>query len=143
HEAFPDVSEVRMLWIDSDIMLKNPMQFSEVIKYAYEKDYNIVGNYHNIHGDKVTNTIYKRGKTDYMWDSLTDSDIEKLCKDQNTDYPIIEGAGLGFYYGRVPIDYKFHQDKQGEDFWFYTDCDFYQFRLASKLELAHWKEIPL
>jgi hypothetical protein len=139
---YPNERYIKMMWIDSDVIVKEPQGFIESIKYAYDHNYNIVGKYHTIQSETIVNCIWRKDSTPYIWSSLSDEDIEALCKEQNTDYPVIEGAGLGMFYGTVDLQYKFHQDKQGEDFWFFTDMK-QEVRLATKIELAHWKQIPL
>ena len=50
-------------------------------------------------------------------------------------------SGLGFYYGRLPLDYHFHTDDFGEDYYFFKDNEIEP--IVANINITHIKNIPL
>ncbi len=89
----------------------------------------------DIHGTLRMDTQQERDSFDFKDEiyniDMTDEEIHKL-----RNYDRVDCAGLGFYYGWVPLDYKFHTDLVGEDFYFYLENKL-ELRFAKKIRLDH------
>ena len=133
---------IRALWFDDDIcILDHPKKLADMIVEADRQNYNIVANYHNIwKGTEMINTIFKPDlEVAGMYKSLNLEELDsfKMFDLLPEDYV----AGLGFYYGDIPLDYKYHafdkRSKFGEDFNFYRENSL-QLRFAD-VRLEHRK----
>ncbi len=129
-----DVNECRALMLDSDMMIKSSAE--ELAAWFTEADknkWNLIGNYRTIinrdleKGITVTNMILRPnknlyeeeyGRKYYYYENYTDKEIAELKFGDSLGDSV---AGLGFYYGDCPLDYKFYFDLYGEDFNFFRD----------------------
>jgi hypothetical protein len=100
---------VRALWLDDDILIDEPIsRVSAAIKKADEIHANIVANYRiPWHNDTIVNSIGLPGP-DGVPHFATSEELAALKNWQQL--PPRSHAGLGFYYGDVPLDYKYHYD---------------------------------
>lgn len=118
-----------MLWLDSDIMIMNePDQLAAILKDADKKDINILGLYNLTDGRTSATGI--DGK----------NTIEPTVGDNPTYIPALFG-GLGFYYGRTPLDYMFHEEfGAGEDYNFFIENKIKTY-VDTRLRLKHNKNL--
>ena len=84
----------------------------------------------------LKNVIYHSAEHEAN-DSYTNEEVDKM-----ENYAPVEYSGLGFYYGDLPLNYKFHSDDMGEDFYFFKE-NHLELRLAKNIKLLHVKSIPL
>ncbi len=128
------VMSCRALMLDSDMMIKSSAEeLASWFMEADKNDWNVIGNYKTIinrdleKGITVTNMILREnrnkyeevdGKTYYYYENYTDKEIEDLKFGDDLGNSV---AGLGFYYGYCPLDYKFYMQLYGEDFNFFRD----------------------
>lgn len=138
---FFKTTSIRGLWLDSDIRIMDQAATLEAIRYADEHNINIVGNYLRGTVGQEDNTVYHRQKFTSEDGSIvekfdiayTNDEIDKM-----PNYSKVDFAGLGFYYGYLPLTYNFMRDRMGEDFHFYYDNKL-DIRLAKQVQLAHRK----
>jgi hypothetical protein len=105
---------VRALCIDDDILIDEPIgRVSEIIRKADELGANIVANYRiPWKGQYIVNAI---GIADGNGNPHFATN-EQLAALKNFDrLPAGSHSGLGFYYGDVPLDYKYHYDHATEE----------------------------
>ena len=108
---YVDSDVVRGFLIDDDILLTSEDALFDAVKIADQNKWNIVAPYRTKHG-KVC-VCYETGEM------MTVEQFAKLGP-----YAEISMAGLGFYYGDIPLSYKFHADGKpfaGEDLNFFYD----------------------
>ncbi len=123
-------SWVRGILLDDDMLLRNQQQLMDVIQLADKNNWNIVAPY-----------MLKNGLTSLASASGKMLDFEEAVKlPHYTEVPM---AGLGFYYGDIPLDYEFHEGApyEGEDLNF-----FHETQLKPKLapiEIKHLKVMAL
>lgn len=119
----------RMLWLDSDIWIRTPA--ADIAKYLQEaddKNYNIIAPYRRLDQDSSVNS--PDGKP-FKWDELG-----KLEQHQK-----VLSAGMGFYYGDTPLNYKFYMSGDvSEDHNFFADNKL-EPRIDKRIELYHSKRI--
>jgi hypothetical protein len=58
------------------------------------------------------------------------------------DWQKINAAGLGFYYGDLPLTYDFHFTNHGEDLNFFIENKI-NLRIVTSLSLYHMRETKL
>ena len=124
--------------IDSDVWLQSTTD--ETIKYikrADDEHCSFVGGYLEPTG--IVALQVKRGE------QITQEQYKTI-----PDWSPVELAGLGFYYGDIPLDYTFKFDANivtgggfGEDFNFFNDHPQFNTKLAKGIKLAHMKYVPL
>ena len=121
-------SEIRMLWLDSDIMIMNePDQLAAILKDADKKDINILGLYNLTDGR--TSATGSDGRT-----IITSDDESPL-------YIPAKYGGLGFYYGRTPLEYAFHEEfGAGEDYNFFVENEI-NVHVDTRVQLKHNKNL--
>ena len=123
--------------VDSDIEIisasKNLLYY---IKKADKENCSFVSGYYTL-----------QGITDIMLHYPSTVKPEEYIKIK--DWEKIDVAGLGFYYGELPLSYKFKYDAQpdnktgmGEDFYFFKDNKF-NVKLAKNISLGHIKPASL
>ena len=119
----------RILWIDFDIVVNTPPgELAKYLNEAEDKNYNIVAPYRRI--DKYSSISRTTGEI-LKWDEI--GTLEQ--------YETISWAGLGFYYGHTPFDYKFHMSGEaGEDYHFFADNKI-ELRVDKRIVLYHNKRI--
>ena len=100
----------RVLWLDSDIFIDNtPEELATVFMEADKQHKNIVGFY---------NLADKRGSMT----AFDDTNIDFAKFRELEQFTSVKFAGLGFYYGDTPLNYRFHESyNAGEDFNFFID----------------------
>lgn len=106
-----DVDVVRGFLIDDDILLTDEDALFDAVKIADQHGWNIVAPYRTKHGRVCI--------CDERGHMLTVEEFAKLGP-----YAPIPMAGLGFYYGDIPLKYEFHSDGKpfmGEDLNFWYD----------------------
>jgi len=136
---------VRMLWVDSDIRVNTPAnELAERFKKADELGLNLIADYITPwQNGGFAHTISKLNDRG-TYTTLTDEELNAF-KDMQ-ELPMGYVGGLGFYYGLVPIDYKFHNEEFGEDITFFRDMYIrlpnYSLNLA-KIDIKHKKEVLL
>ncbi|MEM3264918.1 MAG: hypothetical protein QXH07_03075 [Thermoplasmata archaeon] len=160
--SFPKAKMVKIFWLDDDNILFDSNEVIEMCKVADANDWNISAPYHLLHAKgpigqdlegSIFYNVWRRATPEEMekngskrWITYTYAQLEQLAKEQNTDYPVVDGAGLGSCYIKMPVDYVFHFDSvQGEDFWLWDDVykDKMQLRVAWKMKTGHWKSLPI
>jgi hypothetical protein len=131
------VKVARGMLLDDDVLINNAQQLYDVLHYADKNDLNIVAPLMMATG-KWTYVHEPVPKDNDKFEMYTSEDIDKL-----KPYDKLWAAGLGFYYGTLPLDYTFHSDKpyQGEDINFFRENDL-DVRHA-ELRLYHAKTILL
>ena len=124
--------------IDSDIeLVGNSALLAEYVTRADAEKCSFVGAY-----------LSKSG--------IVDIQIEQYKQMEPADYATLSDwsnvkfAGLGFYYGEIPMDYEFKFDSKfdrneglGEDYHFFNDHPQFKTKLAKKLILGHYKTVRL
>lgn len=123
---------VRGFLIDDDILLTDEDALYDAVKIADKNNWNIVAAYRTKHG--------KVCLTDETGTMLTVEQYAKLGP-----YASIPMAGLGFYYGDIPLTYQFHADGkpfQGEDLNFWYDNPQLKPKVAP-IPNKHLKVIPI
>jgi len=127
-----DSDIVRGFLIDDDILISDGDALYDAVITADKYNWNIVAPYRTKH-----NHICLCDETGTM---LTVEQFSKL-----EPYAQIPLAGLGFYYGDIPLKYEFHADGKpfaGEDLNFWHDNPQLKPRVAP-LPLKHLKVIPI
>jgi hypothetical protein len=136
-------AEIRGLWYDDDIIIESPPNYVvDTFMQAEAQKLNIIGNY-VLPWQKGTliNSIGIPDK-DGIPRFATDDQLNAL---KNLD-PLPPGSvgGLGWYYGRIPLDYVFHwdsNDSTGDDVNFYIEN---QIKLSyTDIVLLHDKHVLL
>jgi hypothetical protein len=126
-----DFDSCRMLWLDSDIWIRTPPEeLAKYLREADEKNYNIVAPYRRADMKGALSSI---GHTDGVlyWDALATLD----------QYAKVPWAGLGFYYGITPLNYKFYMSGEfSEDYHFFYDNKI-ELRVDKRIELSHYKTV--
>ena len=121
------VDNIRGLWLDSDIAICSVNPVVDAIRYADKKRITFTANYKTGTLENIKNLIYKSEDND---SNYTDEELEAL-----PDMAPIGGfAGLGFCYGDIPLNYCFHADANGEDYYYFHD---------NKIKLHYAKHIIL
>lgn len=122
---------VRGFMLDDDMLLPHNWEnLIEVVKVADKNHWNIVAPY-----------MLKNGLTSLAREDGTMLSIDDVNKmDPWSTIPL---AGLGFYYGDIPLDYEFHEADpyKGEDFNFFHDKKI-ELHVAP-LEIKHLKMLAL
>lgn len=131
-EFYDNQNVIRGLMIDSDIVFDRPDILAEYIEIADKNNWNLVGNYMHRNTNKLENTVYYRDENQAFL-PYTIEQYKEL-----DDLSVIESAGLGFYYGDLPLNYKFHSSFNGEDVNFFDDNKL-EIRIMKKLNLGHQK----
>lgn len=119
----------RVLWVDADIAIANPVQeLVEIINDADRYHYNVVGFYNLADG---------RG-------SMTDMEGKNIDRKRFAElqqYEKISWAGMGFYYGDTPLKHQFSMKVGvGEDYGFFKDNNI-ELRVDKRISLNHWKSM--
>jgi hypothetical protein len=132
---------VRGLWIDDDILIDEPIgRVSAAIRKADETGANIVANYRiPWRDDTIVNALGISNEKGDLGHFATMDELKNL-KDFDK-LPMGSHCGLGFYYGDIPLDYRFHFDVMAEDVNFFRDN---KIRLSyCDLKLRHNKSVLL
>lgn len=124
--------------IDGDIeVVSNDGILREYVLKADKEGVSFVGAY-----------FTKQGITDVMTEFPKTINAEQYAELE--DWADIKAAGLGFYYGEIPLDYTFRFDAKpdlsggmGEDFHFFMDHPSFNTKLAKNIILGHVKAIRL
>lgn len=127
-----DSDRPRGLMIDDDILITDAQALLQAIVKAEQNKWNIVAPYRNTAGGVVI------CKTDGAM--LTVDEYRQL-----KPYDRVPMAGLGFYYGDLPLTYKFHADGKpyaGEDLNFWYDNPDLKPRIAP-IPLKHIKMMAI
>ena len=126
------VTRARGFWLDDDILLMDLDALVAAMQIADRNKWNLVGGY--------------RTKTGHVCVSHTDGSMFTLEEFSKLKaYDTVPLAGLGFYYGDLPLDYQFHADGKpfmGEDLNFFYDNKELQPRIAP-IPLKHLKIMPI
>jgi hypothetical protein len=129
---YVDADVVRGFLLDDDILLTDEDALFDAVKIADQHGWNIVAPYRTKH-----NRVCLTDETGVMLS------LEQFSKLQ--PYAPIPMAGLGFYYGDIPLTYEFHADGKpflGEDLNFFYDNPQLKPRVAP-IPNKHLKVIPL
>lgn len=129
---FVDKDVVRGFLLDDDILLSDESAVYDAVVTADKYNWNIVAPYRTKH-----NRICICDETGSM---ITPEEFSKLAP-----YAPVPFAGLGFYYGDIPLKYEFHADGKpfkGEDLNFFYDNPKLQPRVAP-VPTKHLKVIGL
>ena len=129
------IENARGFLVDSDIY--TAFNADTLIKYVEEADkkhYNFVLPYKQLSGNY---SIFK----DKTFTELTETELSKM-----KDWQRIEAAGLGFYYGDLPLSYEFRfgtgNKFVGEDIMFFQDNNLKP-RIVKSLKLYHIKSVKI
>ena len=125
-EVFRGKAVMRGLMLDDDMWVDDAQGLSEIITMADNNGWNIVVPY--MLGDNIHMSILEAPREG-------ESIPYKLTVDEVADldeYSKIWAAGLGFYYGDLPLEYKFREGKPwiGEDLNFFCDNPQLETRVA-------------
>lgn len=124
---------IRGLMIDDDILLKNDQQnnLRLAIETADRFGWNFVAPYRV--RDGFTSIARENG------DLLTPAEVKAM-----KPFDRVANGGLGFYYGDLPLAYRFHEDGVfgGEDLNFFHDNPQLDVRIVD-LQLRHLKTIDI
>jgi hypothetical protein len=129
---YVDRDVVRGVLLDDDILVSDPNALYDAMHIADKNGWNIVAPYRT----KGNQICLCKENGDMM-------SIEEFSKLKPYDH--IPLAGLGFYYGDIPLNYEFHADGkpfQGEDLNFFYDNPGLKPRMAP-IPLKHLKVIPI
>lgn len=114
--------KIRGMFWDDDLIIRptyNVRTLAESIVEADKHAWNLVGNYRTLQdGDTVIANVLMHHKYGAATVSYTDEEIASL---KNLDPLPDTVSGLGFYYGDISLDYKFHWDSIPEDLNFFID----------------------
>ena len=145
-----NLKKVRGFMIDSDVRIEVNGEFlAEKIKEVDSKNYNVAipylsNNYTlNIFKNKpIPKGLSKIEREEFIINPTPVSmDEYKKMK----DFDKIDSAGLGFYYGDIPLDYEFHfanfGKEAGEDILFFAENGI-ELRIL-KIPTSHIKAIPI
>jgi len=132
-------NKARGFMIDSDIVYISG-NIVEYIKRADKEGVSFVAPYRVFFNDQTKYALSLDG------DSIIGEEEFKKLK----DWQEIKAAGLGFYYGDLPLDYTFKISGEikkgaritGEDFNFFLENNI-RLRLAKNIVLGHLKQIIL
>ncbi len=125
-------TRVRGFLIDDDILVTAADELQKAVQIADRNGWNIVAPYR-----------IKDGRVCVCKDDASMITVEEFALLK--PYAEVKYAGLGFYYGNLPLDYIFHSDNQpfhGEDLNFFHDHP----ELAPKvapIPIKHLKVMPL
>ncbi len=126
------VDTARGFLIDDDILLTDMNALHDACEIADKNKWNIVVPYRSTNGKIVV------CKDD---GEMMTPDEFKLLK----PYQTVPYAGLGLYYGDIPLTYEFHADGKpfaGEDLNFFYDNAYLKPRIAP-VPVKHCKVIPI
>ena len=115
-ECFKGKDLVRGVLLDDDIWLDNGPEVLEIIKKADENHWNVVIPY--MLADKSMSILEPPNEVHDQVKRLSVEEVANL-----DEYQEIWAAGLGFYYGDIPLTYEFHEGNpyMGEDLNFFND----------------------
>ena len=122
---------IRGLMIDSDIVIpmSSVIDITKRIKQADNENFSFVIPYPIPNGASV----YVKEKTIRQVNTIEELDKMKVC----------DASGLGFYYGDLPLTYRFRNDnKMGEDINFFLDNDIKP-KVFSDIEILHNKPLKM
>lgn len=131
-DTFSDVSTLRGVMLDDDIWLDDAEALKAAMDTADEHGWNIVIPY--MLADRSFSILSP--VEDGLVHKMTEAEVADL-----DEYQPIWAAGLGFYYGDIPLDYRFHEGSPyvGEDVNFFVENPELQVRVAP-LRAMHKKE---
>lgn len=137
---------IRALWVDSDIRIADSVdRIAYWISEADKHGWNIIGNYHGIWQNMTyINTLCKPPNENGAYTFYADHELADLPPFYELERGCV--GGLGFYYGDVPIDYKFRFEAYGEDILFFRDMYHRnpEWRLRYvPVQLRHLKRLPI
>lgn len=133
------VPKTRGFLLDDDIRIVDQKALMKVITFADAMHYNVVAPY------RARNGRFSIIKRIPMRASGTCTQLlDETEMSQVAPYAQVEMAGLGFYYGDIPLDYVFHEGipYTGEDLNFFHDNKSLEPRLAP-LYVEHIKQAVL
>jgi hypothetical protein len=124
-------TRIRGIMIDDDILIKDQVELMKAIATADQYNWNFVAPYRV--RDGYVALAHESG------DLFTVEETKRL-----RPWDRVPNAGLGFYYGWLPIDYKFHEDGAfgGEDLNFFWDNPWLEPRVYG-LSLLHLKTMAI
>lgn len=126
------ITKMRGYMLDSDIGTNfMPADLLKIVQEADRKHYNFIIPYAL---PVRTSVMQKRGK-DYV--TIEPEEVKKM-----KDWQKIDAAGLGFYYGDLPLTYDFHFSNSGEDLNFFVENKL-NLRIITSLSLYHMRETKL
>lgn len=135
---FPDAKSVRGWMIDSDVEIvdmdgKVSQRIASAMARADREKTNFIIPYASVSADT--------GVLPGLWHSslhkYTLEDYHSL-----KDWDTVGLAGLGMYYGEIPLNYVFHEDKGvGEDFAFFMDNNI-ELHVLKSVITRHHKTFP-
>jgi hypothetical protein len=137
------VNTVRGLMFDSDIYFNQPDVLADYIMAADASGFDLAADYPHLR-EQVTScmelehTTYYREKKPGLAGTLVPYSDEEY--DALPDLAEVSDAGLGFFYGTLPLDYRFHAAANGEDINFFLDNEIHP-HLMKKLRLGHLKPV--
>ena len=133
------VKVARGFLLDDDIRIIDQKALEKVLARADANQWNIVAPYRALNGRlSILKTIppQSNGTSTEM---LTEDELHEIHP-----WDRIQLAGLGFYYGDIPLDYIFHEGNPyvGEDLNFFHENKYLETRLAP-LYVEHIKQTVL
>ena len=152
-KAHPDDKTLNVLWLDDDILIPSSENLAAMIYQAEEHHYNLVAPYKILDPScKIHAQWWKPYETAKCTCVLSYSHLAKKRSLYSQDevralkpYDLIPFAGLGCYYGEMPLYYKFHLAPEGEqieDVLFFEENPQIVLR-HFPLPLKHLKEFPI
>jgi hypothetical protein len=129
---------VRGFMIDDDILVTTPCEeLCEIITKAETEHLNIVGPYKTSNVKDEWAIMHPPGHM-REFNMFTQADFEA-----GEPWSPIWAAGLGFYYGDLPLTYRFHERPpyDGEDINFFAENDLHP--VVAPVSLYHCKRVLL
>lgn len=126
-----NTDRIRGLLIDDDILFQDQVALIKAITVADQYGWNFVAPY--------------RVRDGFVALAHEDGSLFTVAETrQLRPWDRVPNAGLGFYYGWLPLDYKFHEDGAfgGEDLNFFWDNPWIEPRVIG-LGLKHIKEMTI
>jgi hypothetical protein len=116
---------MRGLLLDDDIWVDDAQELAAIFTTADANGWNIVGPY--MLADKSMSILTPPTEPGGNPHRMTVEEVADL-----DEYSNIWAAGLGFYYGDLPLEYKFHEGNPwvGEDLNFFCDNPQLETRVA-------------
>ncbi len=129
------ISKIRGLIIDDDIIIEsNASEVAIWIEEADQKGINITAPYVALKGTQKKAVYIMKDENGVR---LAEVDEVKKMK----PFTKIYATGLGFLYGTIDLNYRFHADeKKGEDEYFFVDQNYEVYHVP--IRLSHYKYYP-
>ena len=150
-QAHPQEDSLRLFWLDDDVLVPNSEDLANFLYNAENLHYNLVAPYRTIQPTCIVHGVenWSEGKCTCTFSYCHKPDEPSMYTREEVSklkpFAQIEFAGLGCYFGEMPLNYKFRltpEGEQTEDLNFFVDHPEIVIR-HYPLKLRHLKERPL